>query len=419
MRLGVFALLLALGCDTSLSPEPPIPDPNRVHLGLLQAFGGPGGFDGFFAEKEARLALQEINAAGGVNGQELDLLLAATERGDPDPTAITRASANELADLGVVAVAGPPTSSDVLGMADLAVSRRLPIISSFATAAAISELNDDDFVWRMLPSDEFQGRVLADRIHRDGIDTVSILHTNTPYGVGLARTLRAAFEQAGGRVLAQVSFPEAKTTDFGGEVAAAFAQGDPPAIVLIASAFETAGISTALLERNPMPRPALYGGDASRDNALLGNAPPEIITGMRGTLPTAPRDNPSTLAHDMAYRSVLGEEPQRSLLPVYDTVYLIALALLQGGENTHEAVRAHLREVSRPDSSAPVSVGVGTEEFLKAARNVGGDLDFEGASGGIDFDAHGDVTRITYEIWEVVSGPEGLAFVRIEEVTLR
>ena len=198
------------------------------------------------------------------------------------------------------------------------------------------------------------------------------------------------------------------------------AEGQGPGLVTYVTAGDpdlprTAGILRALQVRNPVPRPALYGGDANSGQLLIDNTPPEILVGMRGTAADAPLDNPNRVKFVESYRRTVGEEP--GIAFIYDAVYLAALAVVQGRENSAAAVRAHLRDVSRPDSATPVMVGVGADEFMRAAQKAGTDLDFQGASGDIDFDMAGDVTHATYSILEFVATPEGVQSMVRERVS--
>ncbi|WP_146209925.1 hypothetical protein [Vitiosangium sp. GDMCC 1.1324] len=73
--------------------------------------------------------------------------------------------------------------------------------------------------------------------------------------------------------------------------------------------------------------------------------------------------------------------------------------------------------MSRPDSATPVVVGRHRRVHALAVQNVGADLDFQGASGDIDFDMAGDVTRSTFAIQEIVATSEGPQIIERERVS--
>jgi ABC-type branched-subunit amino acid transport system substrate-binding protein len=218
-------------------------------------------------------------------------------------------------------------------------------------------------------------------------------------------------------VFSNVAYVSGKLTDFEPEIAQLLDAGTPDAIVVIGFALDSAGVMTALFERHLEPLPARYGVDGNHNQSFLDNAPHDMVLGMRFIAPSSPSDNPDLTRFEDAYTAKVGVAPFRTEF-TYDAIYLIALALLQAGENTPAAVRDHLREASRPDTATPVTVGVGADQFTHASANQGADLDFQGASGAIDFDEHGDVTAATFAIRQVVDSPDGLRFEELERITV-
>ena len=419
MRRVIASLLVAVAsaCDPSLAPSPPAPDPAFIHIGLLNPFSGREAARALDFQNAARLAVMEINQAGGVNGKLLDVIPRDSKTAEPDGSATSIDAVNALADDGVVAIVGPDTSSLVLAIEPTLIARQVPLISPTASAAKITHEADQDLIWRTCASDDLQGAVLAARMRRDQIQTVAIVHRDDEYGTGLAATIAAEFQAAGGQVLSNVAYVSGKLTDFEPEIAQLLEAGTPDAIVVIGFALDSAGVLTAIFERHLESLPARYGVDGNHNQSLLDNAPRDMVLGMRFIAPGSPSDNPDLTRFEDAYTVKLGVAPFRTEF-TYDAIYLIALALLQAGENTPAAVRDHLREVSRPDTTTPVTVGVGADQLTLAIANQGADLDFQGASGAIDFDEHGDVTAATFAIREVVDSPDGLRFEDLERITV-
>jgi branched-chain amino acid transport system substrate-binding protein len=410
-------LLLAAGCDPALAPAPPAPDPAFVHIGLLNPFSGREAARALDFQNAARLAVAEINQAGGVNGKPLDVIARDSKTAEPEGPETSIAAVEAFADDGVVAIIGPDTSALVLAIAPTLVARRVPLISPTASAARIATLADDDFVWRTVASDNLQGAALAARMRRDGVQTLALVHRHDTYGDGLAATIAGELTAAGGEVLANVAYDPEQLTDFEPQVAALLAAGMPDAIVVIGFSLDSSGVMTALSRRRLDPLPARYGVDGNHNQSFLDNAPPAMVLGMRFIAPSSPVDNPDLTRFEAAYAARLGTPPFRTEF-TYDAVYLIALALTQAGENSAVAVRDHLREVSRPDGPGAIAIGVGGEQLERAVAQHGGDLDFHGASGAIDFDDAGDVTAATFAIRVVVDSGHGLVFEDEERIDL-
>src|SRR5882672_9542707 len=106
MRRVIASLLVAIAsaCDPSLAPSPPAPDPAFIHIGLLNPFSGREAARALDFQNAARLAVMEINQAGGVNGKRLDVILRDSKTAEPDGSATSIDAVNALADDGVVAI---------------------------------------------------------------------------------------------------------------------------------------------------------------------------------------------------------------------------------------------------------------------------------------------------------------------------
>jgi ABC-type branched-subunit amino acid transport system substrate-binding protein len=141
----------------------------------------------------AKLAIQELNAAGGVLGKSIQFL-----DGD-DGTDAEKAKARlteELAN-GAQMFFGPSGSGVAKALIPEAASKHVILFAPSATSAALSTLADDGYFFRAAPSDELQSRALADVIMRDGLRRVSILYRNDAYGDGLQKGVKEELVKAG------------------------------------------------------------------------------------------------------------------------------------------------------------------------------------------------------------------------------
>jgi branched-chain amino acid transport system substrate-binding protein len=134
-----------------------------------------------------------------------------------------------------------------------------------------------------------------------------------------------------------------------------------------------------------------------------------VYEGLYGVEQESPTTSNQLLFRER-YIELFDTEPDLFADAVYDGVYLIALAMEQAGTTLATAVAGQLRAVSA--GGTVVNVG----EFARGVELVrqGDEIDYEGASGSIDFDAFGDVSSATYRIWKVENGQ----FVDLETVTV-
>lgn len=408
---AIFSGALQLGgCDTSVDEPALAPvESGTVVIGMLLPVTSGVGVQ---MEQSARLAVAQINAAGGVNGQRIALRISY----DGNNNAATGLrEARALVDSGIVALIGANASRVTMPIADqITVPAGIALISPGSTSPLISSLIDNDTVYRVPPSDALQGRLLAEKVFGEGRTQVAIFAGDDPYGRGLADVFTARFTALGGTVQATALVPAGKESGFATEIDALYAPGTPPALML----FHFSNITSTVLRELITAKgalPVLYGVDANMGPGTASNSPAQI-NGMRGTNPTgAPNSTPAAQRYLQAFRAATGEDAVEGRSH-YDAVYLIALAMAQAGANTPAAVVANLRAVSRPDTATPTTILPGEFAQALAAIAAGEDMDYQGAAGNIDFDAAGDPTAATYEYREIRVTGAGVDVVTLETI---
>jgi ABC-type branched-subunit amino acid transport system substrate-binding protein len=141
----------------------------------------------------AKLAIAEINAAGGVLGQGVTFL----DGDDGTDTAKAKASMAAQISHGATMFLGPATSAVAKDLIPEGAARKVILFSPSATSTSLTGLDDDGYFFRDAPSDELQARALADIIMRDGPRRISILYRNDAYGEGLQKGVRQELLRAG------------------------------------------------------------------------------------------------------------------------------------------------------------------------------------------------------------------------------
>lgn len=403
---GALALALAfVGCAREEAGTRVADD--RVPLGYVGQFSNP-----------AALALmnhvvREINEAGGVtlDGVARAFELVPVDHGGSVEGAV--AAMHDLADRGVSLVLDPPWSSMIVGHAGdgsdgatrVAVERDMLILSGGATSPLLTTLEDEGRVFRTVPSDAVQGAVGADHLRDRGIRSATILYRDDAYGRGLSEAFRRSFEASGGEILALAAYsPEFASpgADFSRELDAVFA-GEPEAILLVTfdELYDIANQihQGAYLDRYADGGPVLFGTDGPYNPAeFVVNLPEPFLERFSGTIPGSDRDSESyELFLEELERS--GIEPDAYDGPRYDAAFLLALAVQAAQSTEASAVKAVLGEVSRAD---PGDVVVRPGEWAKAKEALleGKTLNYEGASGAIEFDDAGDRTEGVILLWE-------------------
>ncbi|HUV32238.1 MAG TPA: ABC transporter substrate-binding protein, partial [Devosiaceae bacterium] len=172
-----------------------------TRLGILLGFTGPLEALAPPIAAGAQLAFDEVNAQGGLLGGSI---IAVT--GDStcaDATAAANAADRLINTDGVVGIMGAMCSGATISAANSAgIPAGVVMISPSATSPAVTDVDDNDLLFRTAPSDAYQGQVMANLLKSKGIGDIAIAYVNNDYGKGFADALAAAFTAGGGTVTA-------------------------------------------------------------------------------------------------------------------------------------------------------------------------------------------------------------------------
>ena len=400
--------------------------PGYYYIGVTLPFTGSLAAKARSRELATMLALDEINAAGGVGPERRTIgLVSCDTKKEP---AVAAAAVEELAQAAPVrisAIVGPATSSCTLAAAKTARSGRIAIVSPSATSAAITALDAElapapDFVYRTATSDAFQGKILAAIAKREGHRDVLVIHRDDDYGRGLRDEFRGCFtdalcypdalapseEDAPATALgydeASIGYDEA-TLDADALAREAMA-AEPDAVLLISYVADGAAILKAA--SNLGWKPAWLLSDGVKDPDLIREVGvPGWLDGTIGTTPSYLEggDYDTFVA---SYRSAWGktEQPLNFSANAYDAAYLIAIAMaLSGDPEDGAAVEAQLRATAGGTEVHPQEWTLVRRQLDAGAQK----LNYEGASGPVDFpsagDVHGNVEEWGIHAGEIVS----------------
>ena len=202
-------------------------------IGVMESLTGPGETYGTVANQAKQLAVDEINAAGGINGRMIELVVEDSKCNAQD--AIT--AYNKLTDVdGVKIILGTSCSGAMLGAAPLAEKEGVVMFSGLATNPDIAEAGD--YIFRTAMSDAQLGIDTGNLLWADGVRKLATLHEATDYAEGVRRESVAQFEKRGGEVVAEERY-SSDVTDFRSQLTKLF--GANPDALHVAAQAEFAG----------------------------------------------------------------------------------------------------------------------------------------------------------------------------------
>jgi branched-chain amino acid transport system substrate-binding protein len=204
------SLVIACGGDGDADEKKDMQEGEQApfRIGVMESLTGPGETYGSVAVQAKQLAVDEINAAGGINGRMLELVVEDSKCSAQD--AIT--AYNKLTDVDdVKIILGTSCSGAMLGAAPLAEAEGVVMFSGLATNPDIAEAGD--YIFRTSMSDAQVGIDTGNVLWADGIRTLATITEATDYAEGVRRESVRQFEKLGGTVLAAERYPS-DTTDY-------------------------------------------------------------------------------------------------------------------------------------------------------------------------------------------------------------
>ena len=311
--------LVALACASDASTEGPF------RIGVMESLTGTGETYGTVANQAKQMAADEINAAGGINGRLLELIVE-----DSQCTAQGAVAAyTKLTDVdGVRIILGTSCSSAMLGAAPLAEADRVILFSGLASHPDIA--NAGDYIFRTQISDVQAGIDTGNLLWADGIRNLATITESTDYAEGVRRTSVAQFEKRGG-VVAAAEHYASDVTDFRTQLSK-LVDANPDALHLAPQSEFAAG---AIIRQ---AREVGYNGPIYAETVSVGTTALDIAgnaaTGMKAITADLDPDNPRA-------QEVLTNFRQRHdyvTLPwhlgsVYDDVYIAAECLRQTNDD--------------------------------------------------------------------------------------
>ena len=370
------------------STDEPAMDGQLV-IGTLLPVTGDLAFLGPPEVAGARLAVADINAAGGVLGN--DVVLHEGDSGDTNQD-IANPEVDRLLALDVDAIIGAASSAVSKLVIDKITGNNVIQFSPANTSPDFTTYDDNGLYFRTAPSDLLQGKVLADLVASEGNEIAGVIFRQESYGQGLADSFKKNFESQGGTVDPFIAYAPG-TDNFDAEVDQ-LAGASPDAVVVIGFQ-ESATILVTMHERGIGPTSAtnVYGVDGNIGGIGAELSDPSIITGMRGTEPSVNLSSISDFTSRLegAYEGGL-QEIYAYGAETYDAIVIVALAALVANSNDPVAIGAEINGVTK-DGTKCTSFAE-CKNIIESGRNP----DYDGVGGPYEFVEAGEPAAASFRI---------------------
>ena len=327
------ALALALKLTTTFGAA------TTVKIGEVDPLSGGVSQFGIGCHQGYVLAIEQINAEGGVLGQKIELV---TEDDQSKPGQSGTAVRKLIAQDKVVAILGDATSSATLEAAPIAQADKIPMITPTATNPRITEVGD--FVFRVCFLDEFQGRMLA-RFAREKLKAQRIFtltDVKQDYSVDLLKFFKDEFTKLGGTIVGEQSYSTGDT-DFRAQLTSI--RSAKPDAVYVPGYYQEVALIMKQGRQIGLTMPFI-GCDGWANQALLtigGRA----VDGSFFTNHFSPDDQSPIVKNFVTkYQEKYGSPPDTFAALGYDAARLLADAIKRAGSLDPQALRDSLAETT-------------------------------------------------------------------------
>lgn len=351
----IIVAIIVLGILWWLGKEERV-EPQEVKIGMLGPLTGGASKYGVEVRNGAQLAISELNQ----KQSKYRYTLVALDDG-ADPSLAEERARDLVQQKGILAVVGSVTTPTTLSAGKIFQEGALPAVSPSATGPAVSELGD--FIFRVCPSDTYQGRALAEYVVEvAGFYKIAILwdEKNASYSGALTDSFSQRAKELAGTIVGREAYQEGQK-EF--TIPLQTLKATEPEVLFIPGYYTEAALIAQQIRAMDWDIP-ITGGDGFHASDLI-EIGGKAVDGVRFTtffVSTSP--DPKVKDFVSAYQSRFGSEPGWIAAHGYDAIQVIAKALEKEGAN-REAIQKGLSEIEG----------------------------FPGVSGTITFDENGDVIK--------------------------
>jgi len=414
----VIGALAGCGDDDAVTPDGGGTDgpPSRptMKIGLFYPATGALAPLGEGILNAGRLAVQQVNAEGGLLGR--DVILVETDD-ESNAATVAEKARNLIETEGVVGIVNPVGSETALAVAMLCGERMIPQVACCTEDGAFTTVQPAGMRYSFRTTTTPAATALL--VHRLAVDAacmrVAIVYA--PGGADFNRVLAAELTASGAVVVAQVMAADGLAS-YATEVTTV-AAATPDCVVTDQAPASAGTFIKSWSEQSSPPVVKWFGVVPSSDSAFLSAlGDPAIADGMVGAALFLPRDTLGYRGFETLYRAAYGAgaEITPATARGYDAAMLLLLAIARAGSTDGAGVRDALIEVSKNGAT-------GTDrpyrpDGIALALNVlrdGTDIDYDGASGPVDLNACGSIVAV-HEVWRFdasLAGTPGGPFVSV------
>jgi branched-chain amino acid transport system substrate-binding protein len=323
------AALLFAGCNQSAGPNPA---GDTLKIGEFASLTGSEATFGQSSHRGTQLAIDELNAGGGVLGKKIQLLTEDNQSQAGQSATVVR---KLISSDHVVAMLGEVASSRSLEAAPICQENKIPMISPSSTNPKVTETGD--YIFRVCFIDPFQGTVMANFAHKTlKLENVAVLKdVKSDYSLGLAKFFKEGVLANGGKIIAEENY-SGGDKDFNAQLTALKAAN--PDGIFVPGYYTEVGLIALQAKQLGITVP-IFGGDGWESSSLvpIGGA---ALEGDYFSTHFSPQDTaPAVQSFVKSYQAKFNEMPDAMAALGYDSAMMLADAIKKTGSTDGAKIR--------------------------------------------------------------------------------
>jgi len=275
LLIAILSVTLFAGCGNKAA------NTDEIRIGINYELSGSSASYGQSSVEGIEMAIEEINAAGGINGKKIVPIKYDVKS---EPAEATTLASKLMTQDKVIAVLGPATSGPFKATIPVAIKNKVPVATGSATAddVTVDANGVKEYAFRICFSDSYQGEVMAtyakEKLNKS--KAVIIMDSSSDYAKGLAKSFRSVFEAGGGTIVAEEAYLKGDT-DFNAIITSIkskdydviFIPGYYEEVGLIIKQARTQGIDAPILGADGFDSPELVklAGTEALNNVFFSN----------------------------------------------------------------------------------------------------------------------------------------------------
>jgi branched-chain amino acid transport system substrate-binding protein len=332
MKRSLLSLTLIAGLLAVSSCQPAGSGNDKVRIGVFMSLTGSTANFGISSVNGIKMAAEEVNAAGGINGKQIELLVQ-DDRSDASEAAtiVTKFVTQDQ----VHAILGEVASSRSIAAAPIAQNAKIPMLTPSSTNPEVTKKGD--FIFRSCFIDPVQGAAIAQFAARtlNAKRAALMVDRKNDYSTGLEKVINDTFTRMGGQIVATQSYQEGDQ-DFNAQLTSL--KGSNPEVIFVPGYYNDVGLIAKQARDKGITVP-LVGGDgwdSSQLYAIGGTA----LNGSFFTNHYSPFDtDPKVQKFVSGYKSRYNTTPDALAATAYDAALIMFDAIKRANSLDGTAIR--------------------------------------------------------------------------------